>query len=185
MTLMKRRTVFKHLATATAAAWLLPSCLSDPKKISVALNRLKVTPGEEALLGDLADVIIPATDTPGARAVQAHLFTLVMVDDCLDKSAQEKYLKGMRSFEGELKSLTGKTFRKATAEERLQMLTTLEARRDVLKEETRAFYNQTRSFILQGYQSSQHFLTKVKPYQLVPGPHFKGCTPVNQAKPLS
>ena len=175
---MKRRTVFKHLAAATAAAWILPTCISDPKKVSLALNHLQVTGEEEELLGDIADVMIPVTDTPGARTVHAHLFTLVMVDDCLNKAEQEKYLKGMRSFPAELKSLTGKSFSSASADERLDMLTTLEARREELTEETKTFYNTTRSYILQGYTASEHFLTDIKPYQLVPGPHYKGCIKV-------
>jgi len=175
---MKRRTVFKHLATATAAAWILPSCVSDPKKVSIALNHLQITGDEEALLGDIADVIVPATEAPGARAVGAHLFALVMVDDCLSQEEQEKYLKGMRGFRDSVKSLTGKSFSKGSGEERLQMLMALEQRKDALSEEAKTFYNRTRNYILQGYMTSQHFLTNVKPYQLVPGPNYRGCVPV-------
>jgi hypothetical protein len=176
---MKRRTVFKHLAVASAAAWILPSCVSDPKKVSTALNDLEVTGDEEELLGGIADVIIPATDTPGARAVQAHLFTLIMVDDCLTKVEQEKYLKGMRSFPAELKKLTGRSFSDASPGERLQMLAAFEGRQEELSEEIKTFYRQTRSFIIQGYLSSRHFLTEVKPYELVPGPDYRGCIPVD------
>jgi len=183
---MKRRTVFKHLAAASAAAWLLPSCISDPKKVSVALNRLQVTGDEEELLGDIADVIIPATDTPGARAVGAHLFALVMVDDCLEKTEQEKYLKGMRAFDGVVESVTGKSFSGSGPEERLQILTAFEQKLDTAEENTRTFYNKTRGFIIQGYTSSQHFLTAVKPYQLVPGPDYNGCAPLtSDSKNLS
>jgi hypothetical protein len=181
---MKRRTVFRHLAVAAAAACILPSCVSDPKKVSIALNHLRVTGEEVALLGDIADVIIPPTDTPGARAVQAHLFALIMVDDCLTKEEQEKYLKGMRSFPDALKSLTGKSFSSASPEERLQMLINLEARQEELAEETKTFYRDTRRYIIQGYMSSKHFLTEVKPYELVPGPDYKGCIPVD-SKTLS
>lgn len=182
---MNRRTVFKHLAVASAAALILPSCISDPKKVSIALNNLKVTSDEEELLGHMADVIIPATDTPGARAVQAHLFALIMVDDCLAKSEQEKYLKGMRRFEDVLKSQTGKSFTGASSAEKLEMLATFEAHQKDASEDVRAFYTRTRSYIVQGYLSSRHFLTDIKPYQLVPGPVFEGCKPVHETKPLS
>jgi len=175
---MKRRTVFKHLAVASAAAWILPSCISDPKKVSIALNRLEITSDEEEMVGNIAEVIIPTTDTPGARAVGAHLFTLVMVDDCMSKDDQAKYLKGMRSFDNVMKSVTDKSFSDASPEERLQMLTTFEASLDQFDDETKVFYNRTRAYVLQGYTSSQYFLTKIKPYQLVPGPGYKGCVPV-------
>src|SRR5687768_3608556 len=123
---MKRRTVFKHLAVASAAAWLLPSCISDPKKVSIALNHLQITEDEEELLANIADVMIPATDTPGARVLGAHLFTLVMVDDCMSKEAQKKYLKGMRSFDDAVKTFTGKSFSRASVEDRMQVLTAFE-----------------------------------------------------------
>ena len=175
---MKRRTVFKHLAAAGAAAWLLPSCVSDPKKVSVALNRLEITADEETLLGQMAEVMIPATDTPGAREVGAHLFAIVMVDDCLSQDEQQKYLKGMRNFGQEVKSVTGKSFSGATTQDRLDMLTLFEKQLTEADEDTRIFYGRTREYIIQGYTSSQHFLTKVKPYELVPGPGYNGCAPV-------
>lgn len=188
---MKRRTVFKHLAVASAAAWILPSCISDPKKVSIALNRLKITADDEALLGDIADVLIPPTagesgTMPGARAVEAHLFALVMVDDCLSKEAQEQYLAGMRDFDKSVKSLTGKSFVDSGANERLQILTSFEEHLEEIDDHVKAFYNNTRRYIIQGYTTSQYFLTQVKPYQLVPGPVYDGCAPVSQdSKPIS
>ena len=182
---MNRRTVFRRLAAATAAAWILPSCVSDPKKVSIALNNLEVSGDDEELLGDIADVIIPATDTPGARDVQAHLFTFVMVDDCLDKTERAKFIKGMRRFQDDLQAVTGKSFSEASPEERQQMLRTFEERKDDLPEEAKIFYTRTRQYILQGYLSSRHFLTDVKPYKLVPGPVFNGCIPVGESKSIS
>ena len=164
---------------ASVAAWVLPACVSDPKKVSIALNKLQVTDEEEALLAKLADVMIPETDTPGALAVKAHLFTLVMVDDCLSKEDQKKYLKGMRAFENALKELSGKDFNNASADERLGMLMAFETRLEESDEETKFFYKRSRAYILQGYTSSQYFLTKVKPYALVPGPNYNGCAPVS------
>ena len=164
---------------ASAAAWILPSCISDPKKVSIALNRLRISGDEEELLGNIADVVIPATDTPGARATGAHLFALVMVDDCMAKDDQEKYLKGMRSFDEAVKRATGKSFSGAAAEERLDILTAFEEKLETVGEETKTFYEKTRGYIIQGYTSSQYFLTKVKPYQLVPGPDYKGCAPLS------
>lgn len=175
---MNRRTAFKQLAIASAAAWILPSCVSDPKKVTLALNRLQISHDEEMLLANIADVMIPQTDTPGALAVQAHHFALVMVDDCMTGEEQDKFRKGMRGFQSVLKSLTGKEFSEASSAERLRMLTVFEAQRGEVDKEVGFFYNRTRALIIQGYQSSQHFLTEVKPYQLVPGPNYKGCAPV-------
>jgi hypothetical protein len=176
---MKRRQLLQSLTVATAGALLLPACVADPKKVSIALNRLKVTGDEENLLADLADTLIPATDTPGAKAVGAHLFAFVMVDDCQPADRQEKFLTGMRSFNQVCQEKTGKKFSSASADERLSILKNLEEKMKELSEESQTFYQGAKYYILQGYRSSEHFLTNVKPYKLVPGPVFKGCVAVN------
>jgi hypothetical protein len=175
---MNRRLAIKHLAIASAAAYLLPSCVKDREKLSLALNKLAITVDDEALLAQIADVIIPATDTPGAKAVEAHLFTLIMVDDCFSNADQEKYLKGMRSFDKAMKSFAGKSFMKSSPDEQLEILTLLEQRLDKESEDVQFFYSKTRDYVLTGYVQSQHFLTNIKPYQLIPGPDFKGCLPI-------
>ena len=175
---MKRRTVFRHLAVASAAAWILPSCIPDPKKVSLALNRLQISADDESLLGNIADVLIPETDTPGARSTQAHLFALVMVDDCMPKAEQEKYLKGMRNFEEAVRKLTGSSFASSSPTKREEILRVFQEKLETVEEEIKMFYTTTRGYIIQGYTSSQYFLTNVKPYKLVPGPNYRGCAPV-------
>jgi hypothetical protein len=176
---MNRRVLLKQLAMATTAAMLVPSCISDPKKVSIALRNLDVNGEEEDLLALMADTIIPATDKPGAKAVGAHLFTFVMVDDCEQKETKEKYLKGLRAFEDTCKQMKGKTFTKSSDEERLALLTGFENNYEKLDENTKIFYGTTKQYILRGFLSSQYFLTEVKPYKLVPGPNFRGCVPVS------
>ena len=179
---MNRRQILKQLAIGTTAAILLPSCLSDPKKVSIALSNLNISGDEEDLLAAIAETIIPETDKPGAKTTSAHLFTLVMVDDCLDKETRDKYLKGMRTFDETCRKINGKTFLKSTPEERLELLTSIERDIEKLDENTHTFYHTTRRYIIHGYLSSSYYLTQVKPYELVPGPDFKGCVPVEKSK---
>ena len=176
---MDRRSALKYLGVASAAAFVLPSCVADPKKVSIALNNLKINGDEEELLAQFASVLIPATETPGAREVGAHHFALVMVDDCMDQEEQGKYLRGMRAFDAEVKSKTGTSFTKASKEDRTSILNKLHGEKDSLSEDVKFFYKATRGYIIQGYVQSQHFLTNVKPYQLIPGPHFSGCAKIS------
>ncbi len=174
---MDRRSALKYLGIASAAAVILPSCVQDEKKLSVALNNLNISGDEEELLGTIASTLVPLTDTPGAREVDAHLFTFIMVDDCHPKEEQERFLSGMRAFNNETKRLTGKSFMKSSAEERTNTLEKLQDEKAELPDAVRAFYGMSKRYIIQGYLSSQHFLTKVKPYQHVPGAVFLGCKP--------
>jgi hypothetical protein len=172
---MNRRSALKYIGLTSAAAFILPSCLFDQKKESIALNNLKINSDEEELLTQFAAALIPETDTPGAMEVGAHQFALVMVDDCMAKPDQDKYLKGLRSFENEVKSKTGKSFIKASPQERESLLIDLEKGKDSLSDEVKMFFSTTRGYIIQGYTQSEYFLRNVKQYKLVPGPVFLGC----------
>jgi hypothetical protein len=176
---MDRRSALKYIGVASAVAFILPSCVSDPKKVSIALNNLKITGDEEELLAEFAGVLIPKTETPGAKEVGAHHFLLVMVDDCLSTEEQQKFLRGMRAFNEEVKKRTGGSIVKGTAAERAAALTKVHAERDSLTEDVKTFYQVSRNYIIQGYTSSQHFLTEIKPYKHVPGPLFRGCAPLS------
>jgi len=169
------------MAIGTTAAILLPSCLSEPRRISIALQSLAVNGDDEALLAELAETLIPETDTPGAKTTMAHHFTLVMIDDCQPDDIKTKYVNGLRSFEDACRKLGGKTFMESNSEERVALLRQVEANIDQFPEEVRTFYHFTRRYIIQGYTSSSFFLTNVKPYELVPGPNFKGCVPVDES----
>ena len=172
---MDRRSALKYLGIASAAAVMLPSCVQDEKKLSIALNNLNISGDEEELMGLLASTLIPLTDTPGAKEVDAHLFTFIMIDDCHPKEDQEKFLSGMRAFNDETKKISGKAFSKSSEGERKALMEKLEEGKIELSDAVRTFYGMSKRYIIQGYLSSKHFLTNVKPYQHVPGPAFLGC----------
>jgi hemolysin activation/secretion protein len=179
---MNRRQILKSLAMATTAAVLLPQCIADPKKVSLALNNLDINGDEEELLANIADTLIPATDKPGAKAVGAHHFALVMVDDCTSKEDKDKYLKGMRAFDDYCTKINGTSFTDSNSEERLALLKEIEKQNESLPEEIKTFYSLTRRYIVRGYTTSEYYLTEVKPYQHIPGPVFQGCVPVAQTQ---
>lgn len=176
---MNRRQVIKQLAIGTTAAILLPSCLADPKKVSIALNNLDVNGDDERLIAELAEVLIPETESPGAKTVNAHHFALVMVDDCQPDSVKSKFVSGLRAFEETTRNTDGKTFLDADKLQRLEMLKNIERSLEDLPENVRTFYRLARRYIVQGYTSSSYFLTEVKPFKLIPGPVFNGCVPVS------
>jgi hypothetical protein len=174
---MDRRTALKYVALSGAAAMLLPGCITDKKKVSVALNNLQVTPEDEELLAELVDTIIPAADgKPGAKQIEAHLFTLVMVDDCVAPGDKEKFMKGLRAFNSSFES---SKFMEMTAQQKLAALTAFEKDFDSKDESVRYFYTTSRGYAIYGFTTSQYFLTEVKNFKLVPGPVFKGCVPVS------
>jgi hypothetical protein len=177
---MNRRTALKQVALTGIAAMLLPQCVSDPKKVSVALQNLKITAEDEELLAEFADTLIPATDKPGAKLIGAHLFAFVMVDECLPPTDKETFVKGLEVFRQSKLKPDEKKFMRASSNERLAILEKMDADKENLSEPLKTFYTHARKFIIQGYTTSQYFLTEVKPYKHIPGPVYKGCVPLSK-----
>lgn len=175
---MNRRTAFKQLLFVSAGAALIPACMEDKSKASILLKNFSISANQEQLLAALAETIIPKTDTPGATDISAHLFALKMLDDCSSKEDQEKFVKGLATFESLAKKESGKSFTEATAAERSKLLTQLEAQKDAAqKDEAAQFYSKMKGLTIQAYTSSQFYLTKVQVYELIPG-RYHGCVPV-------
>ena len=175
---MNRRTVFKQLLFVSAGAALIPACMEDKSKSSILLKNFSVSAEQENLLAELAETIIPKTDIPGAKDISAHLFVLKMLDDCSSKEDQDKFVKGFDVFEKLSKEVVNKSFIEASKEEKVKVLTQLEAQKD--KDDATQFYGTVKRYTIQAYTTSQFYLTKVQLYELVPG-RYHGCVPVKAA----
>jgi hypothetical protein len=53
----------------------------------------------KSLIAELAEIIIPATDTPGAREAGAVEFMLPMLNECTDNKTLNKFIKGLKDLE--------------------------------------------------------------------------------------
>lgn len=176
---MNRRSSLKILLIISASGALLPSCLQDEKKTFVSLKNIKINGKDEELLLDLSETIIPKTNTQGAKDVSAHLFALIMIDDCYAPADQDRFVKGLKGFEDYSKKKFDKSFSKSSASEREEILKSIESRKDV-PENVAFFYYLMKRLTIQAFISSKYYLTKVQVYQLVPG-KFYGCVPVKKA----
>jgi hypothetical protein len=170
-----RRDTLKQLAFISIGMAIIPSCLSDRSKSSMLLKNLSISPANEAMLAELCEIIIPKTNTPGAKDISAHLFVLTMVDDCANKEQQQAFLKGMEDFNSLCKSTTGKPLVDCDASEKKKITEALLA---IKEEDTplKHFLGMVKGRTIQAYTSSEFFLTKVQVYELVPG-RYHGCVP--------
>jgi Gluconate 2-dehydrogenase subunit 3 len=130
-------------------------------------------------LAELAETIIPKTDTPGAKDISAHLFALMMVDDCYKKEDQQKFLAGLKAFEAETKKQFNKSFTDCSQAERETLLTELDAKK-AGNADLEYFYGTTKRLTVQAYTTSKFYLTNIQVYKLVPGKYY-GCVPIKKA----
>ncbi|HTF19844.1 MAG TPA: gluconate 2-dehydrogenase subunit 3 family protein [Chryseolinea sp.] len=180
---MNRRIALKQLGLITAGAALLPACAKEAAKAtSIALKNIQVSGGQEVVLAEIAETLIPATDIPGAKAINLQQFILRMVDDCQSTEAQKDFEKGFAEFEQAVDKKYGESFAELSAADKKAFLTELDktAKAEREKEDLSPlskFYSTTRRYAIQGFTSSEYVLTNVLPYNMIPG-KFIGCVPI-------
>jgi hypothetical protein len=79
-----------------------------------------------AYLDEIAETILPATKTPGAKAAKTGAFMALMVTDCYSPAEQKVFLDGMRKVDESMRKANNVSFMAATPEQRLAVLTTLD-----------------------------------------------------------
>jgi hypothetical protein len=177
---ISRRTALKQFLVVAGGVVLLPSCMQQSgSKAAMPLKHLKISAGQEQLLAELAETILPATNTPGAKELKLPKFALRMLDDCHSPEDQKSFEDGLKAFEQYSKKLQQKEFAELAPAQRTALLQNIEAKKDV-PEAVSKFYNKVKGLTIQGYLGSQHYLTKVQVYELVPG-RYRGCVPLPQA----
>ena len=79
-----------------------------------------------AYLDEIADTILPTTSTPGAKAANTGAFMALMVNDTYSPEDQQIFRDGMRKLDDASKDKNGVGFMKATPQQRLALLETLD-----------------------------------------------------------
>jgi len=79
-----------------------------------------------ALLDEVAETILPATKTPGAKAAKTGAFMALMVTDCYSPVQQKVFREGMRKLDEACKKTNDRAFMAATSPQRLAVLEVLD-----------------------------------------------------------
>lgn len=173
-----RRIAIRNLLIVTAGAAFLPSCFQG--KVSIDLKNLDINADHENILASLTETIIPKTDTPGAKDVAAHLFTLKMVDDCYNKEEQKNFMLGFEEFNKMIERKYSTPFNKLDSQQQEEILSQLEKGTDI-PEVIKSFYLSARSLTVLCYTTSEYYLKEVKKYSMIPG-KYQGSVLVTDLK---
>jgi hypothetical protein len=80
------------------------------------------TADQIAFLDEVAETILPETDTPGARAARTGAFMALMVQDSYEPRDQRIFRDGMRAIDDATRAAYGVGFLEASPEQRLAVL---------------------------------------------------------------
>jgi hypothetical protein len=108
-------------ATVIGADFFLSGCKLSNKEDKKG-NPLDFSKDDIAYLDEIAETIIPTTDSPGAKAAMTGAFMTVMVRDSYDEKQQKSFLEGMKKIEASSEKKFNKGYMQLSAEQRTELL---------------------------------------------------------------
>ncbi len=111
---------------------------------------------QDETIATISELIIPATDTPGARAALVNRFVDEVVADATEADRRE-FLRGLRWMDGRSNELFGADFVKATPEQQTALLTIISSEKNKSLEDEigRDFFRAIKSMTITGYYTSE------------------------------
>jgi hypothetical protein len=128
--LINRREAIRRVSVLLGGAAFVGgnTLLAAVEKSDAAAERApgKFSAHDVAYLDEIAETILPATKTPGAKSAKTGAFMALMVTDCYSPAEQKVFLDGMRKVDEAMKKANNVSFMAATPAQRLAVLTTLD-----------------------------------------------------------
>lgn len=186
---MNRRDVLKRLAVLSGGVMLVPSCDFTREDVMLAYDNLQISEENKATLQKLCNIIIPSdAQYQGAEELALSDFVLVMIDDCYGPEDQKVFSAGLKRLDQYAFEQTRQNFLSLSQNHAEEMVRNILDHPQIEEdnadnseaqdfEAIRYCVVTTKSLTIQGYMASEYMMTKVMPYQLVPGP-FHGKVPV-------
>jgi hypothetical protein len=176
---MQRRDLLKLIAALTGSAFLgndelfaaelpKPAPYSDP---------------EVEFFGDVAETILPSTDTPGAREAGIGPFIARYSAACYPPEHVAILKSGLVQIEADMRKQYGKGYWQASAEEKRLLLVEIDrqAKEHAHQLEGKPdgaphYFTLLKQLTLYGFFTSEAGATRLVRYRPIPGP-YKGCVP--------
>lgn len=155
----------------------------------VSLNRppdLDFLDRHRSMISDLADLIIPRTDTPGAKDVEAGEFVIRMVKEVCNRRTQNNFIDGLKEMEVYTSDTYRKRFSDLSIAEQSSIATVFQEKGRTTnglvgklqhKVIGKPFFITLKEATVIGYCTSRAGATQGLAYDYIPGV-YNGCVPM-------
>ena len=180
---MERRDILKasalflgYAVTGGTALAVLNGCKADT---SATWNPDTFTTDQSDLLAELAERIIPTTDTPGAKDALVHRYIDEAVKSNYSEEEKTSFMEGLQRIESMSDEKYGKSFVKISDEEKDTILQELADESKTA--EGSHIFTTLKNLIVTGYFTSEVGAKQALIFDPVPGP-YKGCIDFSEVK---
>jgi glucoside 3-dehydrogenase (cytochrome c) hitch-hiker subunit len=196
---MYRRDLLRLLSAAAVTPVLPPelSSLLQQAQPTPGYSLRTFTPHQNDTVVAMIDLIIPETDTPGAKAARVNEFMDVILTDWAAEEEKARFLSGLNDVDAQSTALFGKKFVDASTLQQTALLQALDDSIDwshgPLPEKSDAppgrpfiqlrgeFFRSLKLMTIHGYYTSEIGQTRELKREIIPGA-FHGCVPVAAGK---
>ena len=168
--MLKRREAIERISLILGGALSTQLTAGLMGQVLNAGASVEVTDARKALLVEVADVIIPTTDTPGAKAAGVEEFIIRVMRDCYVLADQETFYTGLAQIDAASQKAHGKGFTDLSADQRNAII------QDATKT-NKAFFKRMKELTVTGYFISEIGATQALAYLPIPG-RFDGDVPM-------
>lgn len=201
---MNRRDAMQRVAILMGGALSAPTMVAMLEGCKTATDAatsgFSFSTDYKALVAEIAEVIIPKTDTPGAKEAGVGPFIETMLRDCYSEAQQKHFVAGLDALTAKAKEAGG-SYADLAADKKIAVLKALEAdakaetetnnkkaeakvidaetgleKKSTKKDETPTpFFNLMKELTLFGYFTSEPGCKQALAYLPIPG-RYEGCT---------
>jgi len=161
MTLITGGALFTGLSTAVLQGCSAPSSESS-------LNHL--SPEQFADLEAMSEVIIPTTDSPGAKDAKVASFIDQAMETAFDEEERSRFMDGFKAYREQVNQDYSSMYAKLTADQQQESMKKLADSGD-------PFWGMLKSLVMVGYFTSEIGAQQALEYIPIPGP-YEGCKPL-------
>jgi hypothetical protein len=191
---IRRVSAWLGVLTFTGGSGLLDAA---EKAVLTAGTPGQFTLEQIAFLDEIAETILPATKTPGAKAAKTGAFMALMVTDAYGRDEQKEFREGMRKVESAMQAAHQVSFMSATAGQRLALLTEFDQEQKRVMDAREAansgvarldgkvpahFFRMMKELAMLGFYTSEVGCTQAMRYIETPG-RFDPCIPYKPGEP--
>ena len=187
--MMQRREILRRVAwmlggaiSAPAALAILQGCSAKDPAVSATAFKPKflTAPSHMDIVTEIAEIMIPKTDTSGAKDAGVPAFIDLVLADVYSKDAQDRFTTGLAEFAATVTS-AAKPFLEQEPAQRVaivqqSLVSALEGEHN-----PKPFILMARELTLLGFFTSRVGITENMEYVAVPTA-YHGCVPLSQMK---
>jgi len=193
---MNRRDVLRMLTAGAVLPAMTPELFAFYRQAhpDASYSLRTLNPHQNDTVVAMIDQIIPATDTPGAKAARVNEFIDVILTEWATDEERRNFLDGLAGVDKQSNELFGKDLAAASASQQLTLLRSMDDAVSIARTEMRRrasntpdeerdtqlkgkFFVVFKNITLHGYYTSEVAFTKELNLEIIPG-SFHGCAAV-------